>query len=314
MLRLIYLLAALSLGGVALAQVSQAPVGSTAARQVELLAPQLVGFAGSSANFESLVNGLTQGTPVTLTSVAADGTLQIVTFSTTRNLSPVEAARTLESARQSLISRGIAAPSAQQLAVALVGGAAPIQVRTELAAPAAPGLGSANLTAADLQALRTGLAQNTPVTLAGAGGSVTFNAPGRALSAFEVNQALQLASLMLAQQGILDPTAEQLRAALLGGTLATAAGNIPLQGVLQGQVRNTSDSRFARNTSDSPLFGTSDSRVSGTSGTPATVSPTPRALTVPAAGAPISAGAAPAAPVSRPAGIPSPPRVTNARR
>ena len=306
MLKPLFLLAALSLGGVALAQT---PAGSTAVRQVELLAPQLVGFAGSSANFESLVNGLTQGTPVTLTTVAADGSVHIVTFSTTRNLSPVEAARTLESARQSLISRGIAAPTAQQLAVALVGGAAPIQVRTELAAPAAPALGSTNLTAADLQALRSGLAQNTPVTLAGAGGSVTFTAPGRALSDFEVNQALQLASLMLAQQGILDPTAEQLRAALFGGTLVTAAGNVPLQGVLQGQVRNTSDSRFVRNTSDSPLFGTSDSRVTGgTSDTPPSASPTPRALSVPA-------GAAAGAPApSRPAGALSPPRVTNARR
>jgi hypothetical protein len=306
MLRLLFLLAALSLGGVALAQT---PAGSTAVRQVELLAPQLVAFAGSSANFESLVNGLTQGTPVTLTTVAADGTLQIVTFSTTRNLSPVEAARTLESARQSLISRGIAAPNAQQIAVALVGGAAPIQVRTELAAPPAPGLGSANLTATDLQALRSGLARNTPVTLAGAGGSVTFNAPGRALSDFEVNQALQLASLMLAQQGILDPTAEQLRAALLGGTLVTAAGNIPLQGVLQGQVRNTSDSRFARNTSDSPLFGTSDSRVTGTSDTPAAASTAARPLNVPAP----AAGAPPAA-ANPPARTLLPRRVTNARR
>ena len=47
MLRLIHLLAALSLGGVALAQVPQTPAGSSAARQVELLAPQLVAFAGS---------------------------------------------------------------------------------------------------------------------------------------------------------------------------------------------------------------------------------------------------------------------------
>jgi hypothetical protein len=309
MLRLLSLLAALSLCGVALAQ---APAGSTAARQVELLAPQLVAFAGSSANFESLVNGLTQGTAVTLTTVAADGSLQIVTFVPGTALSPVEAARTLESARQALISRGIAAPTAQQLAVALVGGAAPIQVRTELAASPALGAGNAaNLTAADLQALRTGLAQNTPVTLAGTNGNVTFTAPGRALSAFEINQALQLASLMLAQQGILDPTAEQLRAALLGGTIVTASGSIPLQGVLQGQTRNTSDSRVARSTSDTTRFGTSDSRVVGTSETPVNAGQTPRALTVPAAGAAVSAGAAA---VSRPAGTLSSPRVTNARR
>ncbi len=309
MLKLLALLAALSLAGVAFAQ---APAGSTAVRQVQLLAPQLLAFAGSSANFESLVNGLTQGTPVTLTSVGADGSMQIVTFVIGTSLAPVDAARTLEAARQTLISQGIAAPTAQQLAGSLARGN-PVQVRTEaLGGPSLGGTGTANLNATDFQALRTGLARNTSVTLAGAGGDVTFVAPGRALSAFEINQALQLASLMLAQQGILDPTAEQLRAALFGGTLATATGGIALQGVLQGQVRNTSDSPAARNTSDSPLFGTSDSPVVGTSDTPPTTSATPRGLNVPATGA---VNGAPAGATNPPAGsIATPARVTNARR
>ena len=56
-------------------------------------------------------------------------------------------------------------------------------------------------------------------------------------------------TIQLAQQGIVNPSAEQLRAALLGGSIVTAAGTVPLQGVLQGQVRNTSDS---------PFFGTSN--------------------------------------------------------
>jgi hypothetical protein len=307
MSRLLCLFAALSLSGAAFAQ----PAFNPNVQQVQQLAPQLLALAGSSANFESLVNGLTQGAPVTLTTVGADGSLQIVTFVAGTTLSPVDAARTLETARQSLISRGIATPSAQQLAIALMGGSlptavgtipvtgvlsgnagtTPIQVRTETVVQPTPGATAGNLSAANIQALTTALAQNTPVTLTGANGNVTFAAPGRPMSAFEINQALQLANLLLAQQGILNPTPEQLRAALLGGTLTSAGGNVPLQGILQGQVRNTSDS---------PFFGTSDSRVLGTSATPSTAAPGPRALT--------TAPAPTAAPTTAPA-----PRITAPR-
>lgn len=256
------MMAALSLGAAAFAQ-TPAP---TAALQVQLLAPQLIAFAGSSANFESLVNGLTQGTPVTLTTVSADAGVQIVTFLPATARTAADAARSLEAARQSLISRGIALPSAQQLAIALLGGtlptpagsipvtgvvsgnagATPIQVRNELAPPAASGAGGTLLTPTDLQALRAELTQGT-----------------RAMSLFEANQALQLASTLLAQQGILDPTPEQLR--------------IAVQGLVQGQVRNTSDSR---------LFGTSDSRVIGTSNTPPSVAPARGIVAAPAVNRP----------------------------
>ena len=283
---LLSLLAALSLSGAALAQSLVNPN----VQQVQLLAPQLVAFAGSDANFQSLVSGLTQGTPVTLTTLGTDGTLQIVTFAPNILLSAADTARLLETARQSLISRGIAAPTGQQLATSLLGGslttslgttpvtgllsgntgANAIQVRSEQIGQPIPG-GASGLTAANLQALAAGLARNTAVTLPGANGNVTFAAPGRPMSTFEINQALQLANLLLAQQGIVNPTAEQLRSALLGGTLGTANGNVQLQGILQGQARNTSDSRF---------LGTSDSRVVGTSNSPPTIVASPRALTI----------------------------------
>jgi hypothetical protein len=122
--RLISLLAALSLGAAAFAQTPTSP----AAQQVQLLAPQLLAFAGSGANFESLVNGLTQGTPVTLTAAGADGSVQTATFVPGTTVSVLDAARLLESARQSLITRGIAAPDAQQLAIALMGGTLPTAI------------------------------------------------------------------------------------------------------------------------------------------------------------------------------------------
>lgn len=295
MLKPLAFVAAITLTGAVFAQ-STTTTTSPISQQVQLLAPQLVAFSGSTANFDSLVTGLSQGVPVTLTTVTSDGLIQIVTFMPSTALGAADVARNLETARQNLISRGIATPTAQQLATALVGGTlatatstAPLsgvlsgtavpgafQLRNELAT-ASP-LGS--LPTLNLQALRTSLSQGTL-------------SPGRRpLNDFEVNQALQLAGNLLAQQGILNPTPEQVRVALLGGTLtATSGAVVGVQGVLQGTLRNTSDSPFS-GTSNSPLFGTSDSQALGTSNTPATAASTgaARAVTTSGAAVPRSSG------------------------
>lgn len=268
--------AALVLSGAAFAQTA---TFTPASQQVQLLAPQLVPFAGSSGNFDSLVNGLTQGIPVTLTTLSPDGLVQIVTFMPGATLTPLDAARQLEAARQNLIVRGVATPTAQQLAVALMGGSltttagtapltgvlngtggtSPIQVRNEFAPASALLAGSSalNLSASNAQALRTALTQGTPVTLTTAAGTVTFTVPGGPMGAVEVNQVLQLASALLAQQGIVNPTPDQIRIALLGGTLVGINGaSVAVQGVLQGRITNTSNSQ-----------------VTGTSNTPTTAAP-----------------------------------------
>ena len=244
-------------------------------QQVQLLAPQLVAFAGSSDNFQSLVQGLTQGSPVTLTTSGQDGFVQIATFQPAGTLSALEAARTLETARQNLISRGVATPNAQQLAAALAGGtlptaagaapiagvlaevSAPIQLRTELARlPALPPASASTGASAPLTSLPAAQGALAPFLPAG-------------MSAFEANQAIQLATIMLAQQGILSPTTDQLRAALLGGTVRNSAGSdVRLQGVLQGGVRQTTAAPPAGNLSNSPFFGTSDSPAPMTSTSP----------------------------------------------
>jgi hypothetical protein len=90
----------------ALAQNVQLQVGTQPSVEVERLAPQLVAFAGGAVNFANLANGLAQ----------------VVTFTPTGTMTPVQIAQTLETARQSLISRGIAAPTAQQIAATLIGG------------------------------------------------------------------------------------------------------------------------------------------------------------------------------------------------
>jgi hypothetical protein len=96
-----------------------------AAVTVQQLAPQLVDFAGSLTNFQSLVNGLALGLPVTLVTLTPEGLTQTVTFTPSTGMTPLAIARTLEIARQNLIARGIARPTAQQLGVALAGGILP---------------------------------------------------------------------------------------------------------------------------------------------------------------------------------------------
>jgi hypothetical protein len=105
----------------ALAQAQAVPP----AVSVQRLAPQLVSFAGSEANFQSLVNGLANGTQVQLFTVLPSGFVQNVSFTPTAPLAPAQVAQILETARQQLIGLGIGAPTAEQLAFALMGGVVP---------------------------------------------------------------------------------------------------------------------------------------------------------------------------------------------
>lgn len=92
---------------------------------VQRIAPQLVQFAGSQTNFQSLVVGLAQGTQVQLFSILPDGSTQITTFTPTSRLPTDQIAQVLERARQQLIGLGIANPTGEQLANALMGGTIP---------------------------------------------------------------------------------------------------------------------------------------------------------------------------------------------
>jgi hypothetical protein len=251
------------------------PAATAAAQQVALLAPQLLAFAGSQANFEALAAGLLQGVPIVITSTGTDGIQQTVTIQPPAALSAGDAARVLETARQALISRGIAAPTAEQIGVTLVGGALPtplgaVPVTGALTGATAPVLqidrqlaGAATFggSPANVQSLTTGLITGAPITLtttnaAGPSQVVTFTAPGGPMSALEASQAISLASQLLAAQGILAPTAEQMRVALLGGVLATANGTVAIQGVLQGRG-TVATSASGLTTSASTLFNTS---------------------------------------------------------
>jgi hypothetical protein len=134
-MRSLLLAAALALSTNALSQAVQmqtlAPeIQVSPVLEVQRLAPQLVDFAGGEANFANLVNGLASGTAVSLTTPLPTGGAQLVSFTPAGKLTPLQIAQTLEGVRQSLISRGIAKPTAQQLATALVGGALPTALGT----------------------------------------------------------------------------------------------------------------------------------------------------------------------------------------
>ena len=130
MKRFVLLLVTAALSVAAQAQTVFVQSGTQPALDVQRLAPQLVAFAGGDVNFQNLVNGLALGVPVTLSTTVAPGQTQVVTFTPTGTMTPVQIAQTLESTRQSLIARGIATPTAQQLATALVGGALPTALGT----------------------------------------------------------------------------------------------------------------------------------------------------------------------------------------
>jgi hypothetical protein len=214
---------------------AEQPLVVPASATVQQLAPQLVNFAGSASNFQSLVNGLALGLPVTLVTLTADGFTQTVTFTAAGAMTPVDIATTLEIARQNLIARGIAAPTAQQLGVTLAGGTLP----TALAAVPVTGL--------------------IPV---GASASAAISA-----SAGSSARAMPLAA---ASSGLIiqiTPTPGQLQP----GTAVTAAP-VPRFTSDSPFLRNTSDSPLsAVPTSASPSLSTSTSPSFNTSNSPVLV-------------------------------------------
>jgi hypothetical protein len=86
------------------------------------------------------------------------------------------------------------------------------------------------------KSLVSGLRNGTDITLtsSGSGGATaTIDPPTKKMGNGNVNIALALAEASLKQQGITNPTPEQIKAALNGGTIKTAAGDVQLAGVLQ---------------------------------------------------------------------------------
>ncbi|MBV8031620.1 MAG: hypothetical protein JO035_08945 [Betaproteobacteria bacterium] len=207
-----FLVLSLVVAGPAIAQVQDPSV------VVQRLAPQLVAFAGSPQNFQSLADGLALGTPVTLVGITPDGLQQTATFTPSAGMNALQVAQVLEQARQRLISNGISAPTPQQIGVALLGGrivtpSGTVSPVTALvtAAPAAASNG--------VQVASSGAIAGTP-----------------ALQVFQVPVGALPATSGAASVGA--------SAALPGAS--AAAGGAP-------QLHNTSDTPFRGNASDLPV-------------------------------------------------------------
>jgi hypothetical protein len=180
-------------------------------------------WAQADINLQSLFAGLTQGTEVTLVTPLANGIAEVTSFSPPGRFSAADAAGALEQARQQLAALGVAQPSGQQLAIALIGGTVDIPAgRTQLGGVLPPGT---QRPAIRSQLVAAGALPQGQVPGAG----------GAALTHAEVAQALQLATQQLALHGIVNPSAEQIRIAMFGGTLTPAGGpTVLLPGVVPG--------------------------------------------------------------------------------
>ena len=161
-------------------------------------------------NLQNLLTGLTSGTPVMLVTPLMNGMQQVTSFQPGTRLSPADASAMIERARGELRVYGELQPSAEEIARMLAGG--PIEVpggRIQ-----APGILVVSGYPASLRSQI--VAAGTPITgpSAAAGGS----APAVPIAAREM--ALQ----QLAALGILNPSEDQIRTAMVGGTITTLNG------------------------------------------------------------------------------------------
>ncbi len=233
------LILALQTGVIADTTAQTAP--NTGAQQVLGLAPQLSAFAGSDANFQALVNGLLQGIPVTLTTLTPDGFLQTVSFTPASALSVAEVARLLEGARQQLISRGIANPTAQQIGVVLTGGQLPTPSGTAQVSALVPTL--------TFGGVQPGVLANVPRPSAPAAGT---NNPGNNLIV-DIRPVTPQTLPASASTGASTSGTTTGATTGLGIGAATPGTSASPTGNVAPVVRFTSDNTRLGNTSDSPL-------------------------------------------------------------
>lgn len=182
-------------------------------------------FAQANNNLQALFAALTEGTEVTLVTPLANGMTEVTSFRPPARFGGAEAAGALERARQQLAALGVTQPSGQQLAVALAGGTLDVPSgRTQLGGVLPPGPSPASIRT---QVVAAGVLPPPSAQVPGAAGP--------ALTHAEVAQALQLATQQLALHGIVNPTAEQIRVAMFGGTIIPGSGpSIVMPGVVAG--------------------------------------------------------------------------------
>ncbi|HZE60552.1 MAG TPA: hypothetical protein VE085_08355 [Burkholderiales bacterium] len=170
-------------------------------------------------NLQNLLAGLIDGTQVTLITPLTTGMTQVTSFRAPGKLNAADAVAYVERARQQLGLLGVAEPTAEEVARLLAGG--PLDVPAGRVS--VPGI--LNLAGVQASIASQIVAAGTPVpgygTSAAGGSAPTLPVPAR-------DEALR----QLAGLGIINPSEDQIRTALVGGTITTVNGVYPLPGVL----------------------------------------------------------------------------------
>jgi hypothetical protein len=170
-------------------------------------------------NLQNLLAALMNGGEATLITPLTTGMLQVTSFRSPVRLQAADAAAYVDRARQQLALLGVTQPSAEQIARVLAGG----PIDTPGGRFMLPGLLTQSGIAATIVSQLA--APGTPVPgygSAAAGGS----APAAPVAAREA--AIQ----QLAALGIINPSEDQIRTALAGGTITTVNGVYQLPGLL----------------------------------------------------------------------------------
>ncbi|TMH26194.1 MAG: hypothetical protein E6H63_13565 [Betaproteobacteria bacterium] len=170
-------------------------------------------------NLQNLLAALTNGTEATLVTPLITGELQVTSFLAADRLSAVDAMAVISRARAQLQALGEPQPTAEQIARVLAGG--PIELPG--GAIQAPGM----LTASGHPAVIRSqiVAAGTPLPGSAYSAAAGGTAPPSA--------ARQMAIQQLLAVGIVNPSEDQIRTALVGGVVNTVNGPYQLPGILK---------------------------------------------------------------------------------
>ena len=204
-------------------------------------------LAQVDSSLQTLLNALMQGSEVALLTQLADGTVQVTSFRAPGQRSATDAAALIERARVNLANLGVAAPTGEQLAVALAGG--PIEIpsgRTSMIGVLPAGTNGVEVRTQVVS--QAGLPSIVAVSPAGVGaasaasggtapgGAAALNGPLAPMSLAQQTQATELARAQLAAMGITQPTPTQVQTMLQGGTLLTPDGvSVTVPGLVSGR-------------------------------------------------------------------------------
>jgi hypothetical protein len=169
-------------------------------------------------NLQNLLTGLMNGTEVMLVTPLATGQFQVTSLNPGGRLSAPDAVAAIDRARAQLQNLGEPNPTAEEIARMLAGGPINTPSGRVQAAGILPASGRPASIRSQVVAAGTPLPGAAPGTSA-AGGSAPMNAREEAIR--------ELASI-----GIINPSEDQIRTALVGGPLNTVNGVVQLPGIL----------------------------------------------------------------------------------